>query len=68
MELLDVREVAVVLKVTPRRARNLIDAGIVPSVKLGGRILCPRPALEQWYRKVNKQALERVTREQRRAS
>jgi len=48
-DLLDVREVAAMLRCSPRTVRRLSDAGAMPPpVRLGGLVRWPRQVVTQW--------------------
>jgi prophage regulatory protein len=48
-ELLDVRQVAELLRCSPRTVRRLADAGAMPPpVRLGGLVRWPRQVVTQW--------------------
>jgi prophage regulatory protein len=48
-ELLDTREVAAMLRCSPRTVRRLADAGAMPPpVKLGGLVRWPRKVVVEW--------------------
>jgi excisionase family DNA binding protein len=59
-ELLRPIDVAPLLGVTRRRVYQLLDAGEVPSVKLGRRHYVPRSAWDTWIGELSAQALESV--------
>jgi len=52
-----VSEVAAVLGVSPSRAYRLIALGVIPAMRIGGRILVPRPAWEEWIKRATCAAL-----------
>lgn len=54
---LTVPEVALVLGRTPSRCYQLVRAGVLPVVRVGGRIVIPRGAFEEWLRQSNERAL-----------
>lgn len=49
MDLLTTRDVAKLLHIRQRRAYELMIGGAVPSVRLGRRIVVPRPAFDVWW-------------------
>jgi len=52
-----VGEVAIECGISASRAHKLIAVGEVPSVRVGGRILVPRRAWEEWLKRTNEEAL-----------
>jgi excisionase family DNA binding protein len=54
---LRVREVADELGVSPSRAYRLIGTGIIPAIRVGGRILIPQAAWAEWLRVRSAEAL-----------
>lgn len=58
MELLTVGDVAKLLHLRQRRAYELMTAGMIPSIRLGGRIVVPRRAFEAWFEAQVAKALE----------
>jgi excisionase family DNA binding protein len=54
---LTVPEVARLLGRTPSRCYQLARAKALPVVKLGGRLVVPRAALEEWLRMESARAL-----------
>lgn len=59
---LTVPEVALVLGRTPSRCYQLVRAGALPVVRMGGRIVIPRGAFEEWLRQSNERALAALRR------
>lgn len=59
-EFLRPAEVAPLLGITTGRLYQLIAAGEVPAVKVGGAIRIPRQAWEQWLAEQRDRALEAV--------
>jgi len=59
-EFLRPAEVAPLLGITTGRLYQLIAAGEVPAVKVGGAIRIPRQAWDQWLAKQRDRALEAV--------
>jgi excisionase family DNA binding protein len=55
-------EVAPMLNVTTGRLYQLIAAGEIPAVKVGGAIRIPRQAWEQWLAARRDEALQAVRR------
>lgn len=54
---LTVPEVARLLGRTPSRCYQLARAGALPVVRIGGRLVVPRAALEEWVRASGERAL-----------
>lgn len=54
---LTVPEVARLLGRTPSRCYQLARAGLLPVVRVGGRLVVPRSALEEWVRASGERAL-----------
>jgi len=54
---LTVPEVARLLGRTPSRCYQLARAGLLPVVRVGGRLVVPRAALEEWVRTSGERAL-----------
>lgn len=54
---LTVPEVALLLGRTPSRCYQLARAGALPVVRIGGRLVVPRAALEEWVRANGERAL-----------
>lgn len=48
MEFLSTSDIARLLRVSQRRAYELMVGGVVPSVRLGKRIVAPKPAFDAW--------------------
>jgi excisionase family DNA binding protein len=46
---------------TPARCYQLARAGAIPVVKVGGRLVVPRAALEEWARRKAAAALDGMT-------
>ncbi len=59
---LTVPEVARLLGRTPSRCYQLARNGALPVVKVGGRLVVPRAALEEWLRQESERALEGMKR------
>jgi excisionase family DNA binding protein len=59
---LTVAEVAERLGRTPTRCYQLARAGELPVVEVGGRLVVPVAALEQWLREKTESALENTHR------
>ncbi len=47
---LTVPEAAVLLRISRNHAYDLVAQGVLPSIRLGRRILIPRDLLDQWIR------------------
>ena len=48
MELLTVRDLAVLLRVCERTAYDLVRGGVVPSIRVGRQHRIPSDALDRW--------------------
>lgn len=59
---LTVPEVARLLGRTPSRCYQLARKGALPVVKVGGRLVVPRAALDEWLRREAANALARMQR------
>jgi excisionase family DNA binding protein len=57
-EFLRPAEVAPLLGVTTGRVYQLIGAGLIPAVRIGGSIRVPRSAWNAWLEGLSKEALE----------
>ena len=57
-KLLRPAEVAPLLGVTTGRVYQLIGAGLIPAVRIGGSIRIPRAAWDTWLESMSKEALE----------
>lgn len=60
-EFLRVHEIASSLGVGKGRAYQLIRAGMIPSVRVGGAIRIPRAAWESWIREKGKEAISSLS-------
>ena len=59
----EIREVGEMIERTPTRVRQLVAAGELPAVRVGGRIRVPRAAFDAWLARQNEAALESVRRD-----
>jgi excisionase family DNA binding protein len=59
-------EVAPLLGVTTGRIYQLIGAGLIPAVRIGGSIRIPRAAWDAWLEGMGKEALESLRSTQKR--
>lgn len=49
LELMTIRELAALLRITPRHVRNLVaDGKLPPPIKLGASVRWPRAAVASW--------------------
>jgi len=55
-----IEEIAAALDRTPRRAYQLIAAGEIPAVKVGGRVRVPRPTWEAYLTALANLAVESI--------
>lgn len=58
MELMDVADIALALKVSHSRIYQLIQRGELPCVRLGGRIRVPRATWESFWENKGREALQ----------
>ena len=56
----EIREVGEMIERTPTRVRQLVAAGELPAVRVGGRIRVPRAAFDAWLARQNEAALAAV--------
>jgi len=61
-EMLRPAEIGPLLGVTTGRVYQLIAAGEIPAIRVGGALRIPRAAWEVWLRRHSKEALESVNR------
>jgi excisionase family DNA binding protein len=50
MELLTIREIAKILKLSENRTYSLANKGFIPSTKVGGSVRIIREDLEKWLK------------------
>ena len=61
-QLLRPAQVGPFLGISTSRVYQLIDARVIPAVRIGGAIRVPRPALEEWLKIQARSALNAVAR------
>jgi excisionase family DNA binding protein len=59
-QLLRPAQIAPFLGVSASRVYQLIAAGVLPSVRVGGSIRVPRPALQEWLKVQTEDALAAI--------
>jgi len=59
-ELLKPADIAPLLGVTRRRVYQLIEARVIPAVRIGGAVRIPRASWLEWVRLVNERATDSV--------
>ena len=57
---LTVSETAEIVGISRNRTYELCAEGVIPSLRLGGRIVIPRIALEQWLASAGKAQAEQI--------
>lgn len=57
MEFFSTRDIARLLRISQRRAYELMVSRVVPSVRLGKRIVAPKPAFDAWCKAQVSEAL-----------
>lgn len=62
-DFLSIADVAALLEKSPSRVYGLIGQGLLPSVRVGGRIYVPRAAWNRWVDKQSQDALAGMNRE-----
>jgi excisionase family DNA binding protein len=67
-KLLRPAEVAPLLGVTTGRIYQLIGAGLIPAVRIGGSIRIPQAAWDTWLEDMGKEALESLKAAPRRGT
>jgi excisionase family DNA binding protein len=66
LELLTVEETAAVLRTGPRRVRDMIDDGELPTIRYGRRIMIRRSAIAAWLAAQERTHTSRPSRRRRR--
>lgn len=59
-QLLKVSDIAPALGVSASRVYQLVEAGIIPVIRVGGSLRIPREAWERWLAQKRDRALEAV--------
>ena len=60
-DLIRVKELAMIIRLSRARTYALVHKGVIPSVKIGGSIRVPRAAYEQWLKAQTAKALGTAT-------